>query len=191
MAIYRQTWTITHPALGGIGTNTWHCETAGAPADDDGDVDGPSAFITSFYGALNDIYAEGSVIACDGLWISVHDDKTVNSSSDPTTMTLGVATTTLAPQDCLVASWRTAVASKSGRGRTFLGPLNLGALEANGTPAEFARTAIVAAGNALISDSNEGDVGVLGVYSTKQDLLRPFTGVSCKNKFGTLRSRRD
>jgi hypothetical protein len=54
------------------------------------------------------------------------------------------------PQICMVVSWRTAVATRSGRGRTYLGPLSQSAIETTGALKATSASTVRTAGQALL-----------------------------------------
>jgi hypothetical protein len=110
-----------------------------------------------------------------------------------------------APQAlALVVTWRTEVAARRGRGRTFVGPLAPAVVATDGTPADTARSTLATAAAALVSSSQgfaNGAIGVWGyqsAYTGEGDrppgqprVLRDFTGSTIRDLFGILRSRRD
>lgn len=91
----------------------------------------------------------------------------------------------------VTVSWRTSSATRSGRGRTFVGPLGWSAQEGDGTPSAGVIAAINAAANGLVSDSSGTNGWAFGVLSTKQGLFRDVTGHSVRDRFAFLSSRRD
>lgn len=104
----------------------------------------------------------------------------------------------------IVAGWRTSIAARRGRGRTFLGPLGAHVMEGDGSPANGALVMIRTTLEQLLAAStalNDWAFGVYGLqnqapsgttdYSALPHVLRDFTGVSVKDRYGVLRSRRD
>lgn len=91
----------------------------------------------------------------------------------------------------VVVGWRTSSATRSGRGRTFVGPLVLSANEGNGTPSANVLAAINNAADGLVSDSLGTNGWAFGVLSTKQGVFRDVTGHSVRDRFAFLSSRRD
>jgi hypothetical protein len=193
MGIWRATWTIDHPSLGGTGTNTWHARTAvlaGSPAEHE-QLDLLNGHLGEFYTALEDIYAGGAHLHFNGEWLRVDVDPPEVYAGDTNDLVVGGTTDALPPANCLVVGWRTSVASKSGRGRTFLGPLRTADNEANGTPSEPVRAEIATACADFISSFDGVDSGAFGVYSKKDGVIRDFISGRVANKFGMLTSRRD
>lgn len=91
----------------------------------------------------------------------------------------------------VAVGWRTSSATRSGRGRTFIGPLVLAANDGNGTPSATVLTAINNAAAGLVADSQNLNGWAFGVLSTKQGLFRDVTGHSVRDRFAFLSSRRD
>lgn len=191
MSVYRGVVTITHPSIGGTGTNTWHVRTDSIGDGGDVTLGVLSEMIHTFYDAINDRFAGGTVAAFDGEWQQIDSGGDALIGVDSWSVAVAGSEPPLPPQDCLVASWRTTGGGRSGRGRTFLSPMRVTTLQDNGSPTEAARAQIVAAGNALIGSSSGLANGAVGVWSVKDEVLRDFTAVACRNVFGVLRSRRD
>lgn len=91
----------------------------------------------------------------------------------------------------IVVGWRTASATRSGRGRTFVGPLVVSAKDSDGTPTAAVVTAITNAAAALVSDSQSANGWAFGVLSTKTGTFRDVSGSSVRDRFAFLSSRRD
>lgn len=91
----------------------------------------------------------------------------------------------------LVVGWRTASATRSGRGRTFIGPLGPTAGASDGTPTAGFVSALSGAAIDFVDDSNSANGWAFGVLSTKTGTFRPVTGSSVRDRFAFLSSRRD
>jgi hypothetical protein len=90
-----------------------------------------------------------------------------------------------------VVGWRTASATRAGRGRTFLGPIGSGALDSDGTIKSDTLDAVRTAAQDLVADSLGFGNGALVVYSPTHDIARDFTASAVRDQFAVLRSRRD
>lgn len=92
---------------------------------------------------------------------------------------------------CVVIGWRTASATRSGRGRTFIGPLAPAVLGADGTPNVDAMNDFRLAGTNLVNTSTGWTQAAMGIYSPTDSVLRDITSSSVQDRFAVLRSRRD
>lgn len=75
------------------------------------------------------------------------------------------------------------------RGKTFLPGLTINAADANGAPVAAFKTAVLGAGNALITAANA--TGNWQVWSKHNLVSSDIVSISTPSKFGVLRSRRD
>ena len=179
--------TISSPDLGGQGVNIWHMRNDGSD-----ETAGPELNHLTFYDAVSDLFHGSTTIAFDGsLWKVGSGDPELRTGLDSWSVTGGTSVSNLPPANCLCVSWRTSSPTRSGHGRTFLGPVSRDTLQDNGTPTEEARATIVAAAAALIDDIDDPSNGALGVWSVKEEVLRDFVSAAVANKFAVLRSRRD
>lgn len=191
MAVYRGVVTIENSALGGTGTNTWHVR-AGEP-----DGAGPTNLqdaedvLEAFYAGVETYLGPTTTVAHDGVWTVIDDNSLAQVSVDPWSHGNVGSGSSLPPQECLVVGWRTLSGGRSGRGRTFLGPLSDLVLQDNGTPTEDSRAGVVAAADALIAESGGPDGWAFVVWSETDSLARDFVSGAVRNVFGSLRSRRD
>lgn len=191
MAVYRGVVTIEHPSLGGIGTNTWHARTTyEGDTGPDTDLETLSGFLETFYGDITGLVAGGTSFRQDGEWTRVSGTPVI-METDSWAVGAGTTTPPLPPATALVASWRTSLASKRARGRTFVGPLSVNTLQDNGSPTEAARDTLAAAGADLIAAASGTGDGAFVVWSTVDEVGRDFTSCTVANEFAVLRSRRD
>jgi hypothetical protein len=193
MTIWRATWTIDHPALGGTGTNTWHARTGAiaGPAAEHEQLDFLNGKLGQFYTDIESVFAGGAHLHFNGEWLEVEAEEPEIYQGDTNDLVVGGTTDTLPPANCLVVGWRTSVATKSGRGRTFLGPLRTADNESNGTPDEAVRTLVETAAADFIATFDGLDNGAFGVYSKHDHVIRDFKTGRVRNVFGMLTSRRD
>lgn len=191
MAIYRIPVRIEGTTTpGGPWMNILHVSTqpGGQPGDLGEALDALEAFYTAlrnyFSTAVQVIIGEGMIEDPGGSPQYVDDDRrvVVGAAASPANLSALLA---------VVVSWRTASATRSGRGRTFLGPFVTLANENNGTPAPDLLSRINVAAQALVEDSQSANGWAFGVLSTTQGTFRPVTGHSVRDRFAVLRSRRD
>lgn len=94
-----------------------------------------------------------------------------------------------APQLAVVVSWRTILATRTGRGRTFLGPLGRAAETTNGTPTPSMVTTMQTAATALIANiSAQAGSPRLVVYSPKLGTQQEVTSALVRG--GTFHTQR-
>lgn len=192
MAVWRAVVTISNAALGGMGTNTWHARTGAitGPAEDL-ELSALASGLNDFYTGIQALLAGDSGIHFDGTWqrAETGEDGLTAAGSiaiDPTS-----GGDPLPPATAIVVGWLTASGGRSGRGRTFLGPMAVETLQDNGTPTDAALATIRTNAENLVDFSQAQTGCALGVWSPQDQLLRDFIGTRTRNIFASLRSRRD
>lgn len=191
MPVYRTTVEIASPSLGGTGTNTWHIRTYEPTTDQGAQLDIQLEAIHTFYDSINDRFAVDTVISSDGVCTQVDDSSGTVFDRDGWSVATTGESDPLPPADCIVVGWRADNGGRSGRGRTFLGPLGVNTLQSNGTPEEDTRSSILTAAQALVSESTGELDGAVCIWSPKDNVGRDITAASVRNVFAVLRSRRD
>lgn len=181
------TWT---GATGSPGTNTWHFRTTGAFADT-GEVEGLSGIVQDFYTALQGYFPSSLNIQMFGDITGVLTDEGSIQQITSWGLAGSGGTDYLPPATCGVASWRAATGGRSGRGRTFLGPLSGEASGTNGAPSIAFAADLQAAIDDLVDASTGFGDGAVAILSRTDSLLRDIVIGQASAKFGSLRSRRD
>lgn len=191
MAIWRMVVRISSPVLGGTGVNLWHLRDA-SPVDA-GALQNSINAVRDFYDDIKSVFNGATTVSFDGslTTVSGEGEPEVDAGFDSWSVAGGTTTQNLPPANCIVVSWRTSSATRSGRGRTFIGPVSEQTLEGNGTVNEANRSSILAAANDLIATSSLPGNGGIVVWSPTTGLARDIVSASVANKFGVLRSRRD
>jgi hypothetical protein len=211
MAILRIPVNITWSGSGSPGVNVFHGRVNDPInlTDAQGLVDAIRAFyvsLSSMTGMGSGGLHGGSAIATLGDVVDVESREMANVTMSPVTLAGGAG---MAPAPVMaVVGWRTSSATRRGRGRTFIGPLNPGAVSTDGTLADSAVTGLRTAAQALV-DASEGltsaALGIYGLQSPAPDnidpgseayrdlprVLRDITGVRVRDSCAVLRSRRD
>lgn len=177
-------------ATGSPGVNVWHIrfENASAPG---GDQDAMVEAIRDFYVATRGSYPTAVNIRFNGEIHGVGDDAGNLYTADTWSTTGSGINGFLPPAVCTLVSWRTSSATRSGRGRTFIGPMSATILETNGTPDEGFRAGTQAAVDDLIETSDSFANGAVGIYSRTENVFRDLVSGDVPNYFAVLRSRRD
>lgn len=177
-------WGYGH---GSPGANVWHCRNSLLSTT----FNDQAEWLHDFYTAIASLFNATTTMKFLGEISGVGDDAGNLYVADPWTVT-GTDSSSVAPPSLqMLVQWRAETGGRQGRGRTFIGPLAASAVESNGTPAEGARTQLLAAANDLI-DTSEGDGnGAVGIYSKVGLVFRDFKTCTVPNDFAILRSRRD
>lgn len=189
MAIIRVPVRIDYPVAGGPGFNILHISTQ--PGGQPGDLGEALDAIQQMYATMAGLYTGGTTITLGEGMINDPLGSPTYVDDDPRTITgtggAGSAPSLLA----VVAGWRTASATRAGRGRTFFGPIDQSALENDGTVSPGTLPVIRGAVNAFLDDSRSANGWAFGVLSVTQGTFREATGVSVRDRFAFLSSRRD
>lgn len=191
MATWKVPVKIQAGSADNMAYNVWHIRTVDNES-------GPGSALSDALDALEEFYRDSRSAFSDATVITIGESMIRDPYGSPEYVeddrrTLngliggGTAPLLLA----VVVGWRTTSATRSGRGRTFVGPLALGAMQSDGTPGPAAIGGIRDAATGLVNASTGANGWAVGVYSQKQNLLRDITGNSVKDRFSYLSSRRD
>jgi hypothetical protein len=203
MAIFRVPINFTHLGAGSPSANIWHIRTSTVnTATELSEANTLVGYIRTFYNSCLGLLPP-TWVATLGTVVSETDQREII----PTMASLTGLGTGSAPQAlAIVVGWRTTIAARRGRGRTFLGPVASGVMQTDGTVTDANLTTVRTAAAALISSSTafgNGAVGVWGYENAKLPgkenlrnpadgkIFRDFVGVQVRDLFGVLRSRRD
>lgn len=176
-------------ASGSPGVNVFHARWDNDPLE--GTLEQQVESLETFYQDIAGIFPSAVTARWAGLAYGVGPDEGTLFEGEPWTVAGSGGTNFAPPADAMLVQWRTAAAGRSGRGRSFISPLNTGLIEANGTPTEEGRAVLADAAADLVSRSLEDLNGALGVWSRTDNVLRDFTASAVPNYFAVLRSRRD
>jgi hypothetical protein len=204
MSIWRFPVTVTAPFAGKC-NNTFHIRTGHLITTEAVALQAAADALRTWYTAVLSCFEPGTTIAADG-GVNVEDQS--DQSVTWATITNGGGTVSTAPVLAICTSWKTASRSRRGRGRTFLGPLDAGCVQNDGTIDPAKLTLVKAANTVLVNASlvdNDWAIGVYGLEnpapkpppgqppvdpSTLPHVLRDFTGHAVQDKFAVMRSRR-
>lgn len=188
--------SIIYPDTGAPGVITLYTRSTGLE-------NGPTATLTG--DRLKNALSAGLSIFCttttfvSDSFVDTLDPATGSiTGSNPYTPFTLVGTsglTYLPPANQICVTWKTAavIAGRRVRGRTFLGPLQIGAAEANGSPSSGALTAAGAIATAWTDNGLTDTFAVVwhrpvgGSGGTAEDI----TSHQIRDKMAVLRSRRD
>lgn len=177
---------------GGRCTNVW---TIGIP---DGSAGGGQPFaaamtnLKQFYQDLSPLYASAAQISAETGY--VYEDDVLTSLvlipwGEPVD---GDAPGALAAPDGLsmVVRWRTSLPGRSGRGRTFIGPLGSTIAATGGEPSPANLLILSDAAQGLVAASAADTGWDLQIYSPTDGVSREVIAADVNSEFGYLRSRR-
>lgn len=189
MATYRYNVGVSWPGIGSPGVNVWHFRTDNDPDDF---TDGPIALIKQLYAAINGSFP--TPVTWTGPSEAIQDPYGSPTYAPVTSWSLTGAGSSLtgnrSTQACI--TWRTNSATRSGRGRTFLGPLAPDAVDTGtGRLAAGLVSTLQSAANALVSGNGNIANGAVGVFSRSDGVLRDITQARVRDIPAVLRSRRD
>lgn len=179
MGVYRIPAIISGVAISGKAANIWHMRPA---SDALADVQAAVDEIQTFYSSLASRYNTSTVIAIGGRVLRIDVDPQPIIPVTQRTVTGTDAGGTTPPQLANVVSWRTTLAGKSYRGRTYLGPFASSQLSGNQWTSGLA-TQISTSALALIAG------GHLVVWSEKLQTATTVTLSMVDAHCETMRSR--
>lgn len=191
MGLFRATVRTAFPIGSGGGTNTWHLRTI----SDDGtttEINGLMDLVEAFYVDVQQHFPTTTTWTWDG---SVSQVGTTSpgllGTGTPWTVQGMVSGSVYsgAPSMACV-TWRSALATRRGRGRTFLGPLAAVSVQADGTLATGAVDAFRLAASELVSASLTDTNGAIVVWSELDQVGRDIVGATVTDQVAVLRSRR-
>lgn len=186
MATIRIPVKIVWTGAGSPGVNVWHARTdgSGGPSDALG-------ILTGFYTACLSLYSNDTLIILGEDIVDIGSAPPTYVSATRTELVGTGGTGDAPPALQMVVTWRTTVATRRGRGRTFLGPLNSTVMGADGTINGVDRTVLANAAADLVAESKASLNGAIGVYSSIDRVIRDVDGFTTGDTFAVLRSRRD
>ena len=201
MAVYRIPVNVTWTGPGSPGVNVFHAESAISPADPAG-LQSIVNSINAFYATLcsatgGQVFASGTSFTL-GQVIDV-DTQVAQTISWTTQTQANSGQADLPPTSQICVTWRTAVAARRARGRSFLGPLAVSAANSDGGIGSGVRTKVLGAATALVGASTSAtntSFVVRGLVAAGTGPNGPrrgylITGAAVGDQFAVLRSRRN
>lgn len=201
MTIYRVPVNITYTGAGSPGVNVWHIRSTDPWLSTPAQLQANVTVIRTFYDALKALFPSTVVFTLG----TVTDVETQEEAVPTFASVTGTGAVGYAPQAlAIVVTWKTVIAARRGRGRTFLGPMSSGTMQTDGSVTDANLTTIRTAATALVTSSlgyANGAIGVWGVTAPRTDpaikykdlphTFRDVTSATVRDIFGVLRSRRD
>ena len=191
MPVYKMPVRLTYGTGSTRGTNTFHFRTTGA-AVDQVQIDALVNLVSQFYLAVAGLWGSDSRAIFDGALTEVGTaTPTAGVASVPFNRqgtAIGVTPGPAGVGACI--TWRSTLATRSGRGRTFIVPLYTNAYESNGTLAAGALTTLQNAATAMVNSSKSLGNGAIGVWGGTPPQLRDVVAATVTDKVAWLSSRR-
>lgn len=193
MSIWRTSVEIQHASLGGHGSNTFHFRTltGATPGELATQLDAASVALKAFYDAIATIYPTSNNVRHEGEWITVDEVEPEAVLTAAWDSGGGGGADGLSPLLCIVVGWRSLLAAKSGRGRTFIGPVATPLAQSDGTIDTAGLATVQAAANALIAAFTGAGDGAFVVWSPTDNVGRDWVTAQVRDQFAYLSSRRD
>lgn len=191
MAVFRASVSITSPDLGGVGANVWHLRTSDVGTTE-GNVGVLMSALEAFYTDIAPLFPEDVTVRWDGSVQQILSAEPVLlEGGDDWSVPGGTTSQGLPPANCLCMTWRTQLSTRSGRGRSFLGPIAEQHVGVDGRPTSTARDLLSGAASDFIDLFDSAGAGAFAVYSPTDEIARDITGYKVPTEFAVLRSRRD
>lgn len=193
MGVYRVSVGVLFAGAGSPGANVWHVRTMADGGIGPLDLNGALTALWDFYGDITQLFHPSTVLSLEDV-VRIDGSEPEDADHDPKPDLAGTGSGgELPPRLALCCSWRTSTRTRSGRGRTFIGPLTGAVLDADGTPSNAYTADLRAAAQALVNaGATTGNGWAFGVWSRQESVLRDFTGVSVSDgRWAALRSRED
>lgn len=191
MGVFRANVNLQFAAGDGGGTNSWTLRTL----SDDGtttEVESLMGHVEDFYDAIFSVFPDNYTISWDGSVTQIGTPTPgLLAAGTPWTVN-GLGGVNYGPAAAMICvSWKSSLATRRGRGRTFLGPVSANAVQgSDGSVTDTVLTTVRTAANALVSASLADTNGALAVWSELDQVARDFTSASVTDQVAVLRSRR-
>lgn len=178
-------------ATGSPGVNVWHARVEDGVQPLATDLEEVTEALQQFYSAIDELFPGTCRVEFAGEAGGVGPDSGNVYEAPGWVVNGGGGASFLPPANAMYVNWKAATGGRSGRGRTFIGPLDITTTEADGTPTPGDRDVLQAAADALVSASLTDNGWAIGVWSRSDGLLRDVVTAEAPNKFAVLKSRRD
>lgn len=192
MPIYRVPVRIDLTSLPSPAFNIWHVRTA-VTEEGTAFLENALGALAAFYESAKGAYPTGAIITV-GEGVIKDPLGTPEHVTDHSTTINGSGTTgILSPLLAISIGWRSTIATRSGRGRTFIGPL-CGATDEQhtGRPNSAYIVTLQSCVDGLVDDSTTQNGWAVGVLSQKDGVFRDYVnGRVNGSRYAELRSRRD
>jgi hypothetical protein len=150
------------------------------------------SIVKDFYMSARNAWPSNAEVSWDGTVRELGTDApAMLSQQTPWAVTGGVSGGYSSAPSMACVTWRTSLATRRGRGRTFLGPVGANAVDSgDGTLNTGILGVIRGAATALVSASDNALNGAVGVYSELDGVVRDVVASTVTDQVAVLRSRR-
>jgi len=171
-----------------VGANVFHASLDGS--NDTSDVNVFISDLGDFYTALAGMYTGDSTINVGGVVATVGEDPNYFVPATTVSVDCNGSNTAQPNNSAAIVTWRTGLAGRSYRGRTYLGPFANGTTDGNGTNLPSAnQDAIQAAADDLVTASATSAQYSLVVWSEKLQSGTVVTAGQCRDYLASQRGR--
>jgi hypothetical protein len=192
MPLYRVTVRTTSPGAGGDCMNVLHIRTAGTDiTGSDTDLGEAMTALETCYDAMKNVFPPGSVHHIGDSVIADPYGSPTYYAFTPVTSDAADEGAVAPPHLAICVGLRTTSATRRGRGRVFIGPLNSLAMQTTDGTVNTDRLAMVTnAWAAFVADSVTANGWGLVVWSDLDSLARDVVSSSVRDSLAVMRSRR-
>lgn len=191
MSLYRVTNRIVSPTAGGECINVIHIRTVVSGTGEDRNIGEAIDALATTYDQISNVMARNAVVTVGETVIRDPYGSPTYANVTPIVARTADEGAQAPPHLAIVVGLRTTAATRTGRGRVFLGPLNSLAVESDdGTIRTDRLQAVRNAWEAFVADSVSANGWGLAVYSTVDKVARDVTSVSVRDSLAVMRSRR-
>lgn len=192
MPIFRATVDLSFPIGSGGGTNSWAIRTVDAGPLELENIQDLMGRVQAFYQGITQLFPSTFSASWDGTVRELGTTEPEFRAPDTGWTVVGSASETeYGPAPAMACvTWRTSLGNRSGRGRTFLGPLRKSAFEGNGTLFNTDLSALRSAAATLADGNGTFEAGALVVWSEVDGVGRDIIGSSVTDQAAVLTSRR-
>lgn len=177
-------------ATGSPGVNIFHVRASASPLE--GDFADVLTNLQAFFHSVAGFVPATLTYRFSGVITGVGPDKGKAVTTD-TWSEVGRAPSAdyMPPAVAALVSWQTSVATRQGRGRTFLGPISIAYTDGNGRMGPVMAGGLQSAVDALVAASTGASNGAVGIWSPTAGVIRDITAGTVRRDFASIRSRRD
>jgi len=191
MGVYHYTVDLTWDGAGSPGANVWDIEAVAGGSSEAANLQLATDAIEQFYDDLLTVNFYPQSYTVTGRTEAVN---IATSNIEPVTGWTQVTASTsqnYAGLLQMICTIRTISATRRGRGRKFIGPVDTTLTSTDGTPSSSAVGFLQAACDGLMASSTGAADWSIGVYSSVDLTFRTALSMQARDYFAALRSRRD